>query len=351
MIVVGIDSHKDSLAGCAIDGAGRARAERSFANTVGGHLGALEWIADLGAGRVAIEGSGSYGRPLALVLLAADIEVVDVPPQMTARARRSQRSRHKSDPGDALQIARIGAREDDLPQPRPDGVVEDLRALVLYRREQAESLTREANRLHADLALTRPGYKQKITTRLTRRSALSQATKLISADRSVRAAIARLRIRTIRGLITTIAGLDSQIGELVKTTGADVLTNIYGISTLGAGEILAEVGDPTKYATKARFAMANGTAPLQASSGNVVRHRLNRGGNRRLNRTIHIAAVTQVRRPGTEGRLYYQQLQARGKTKKEALRILKRRISDRIWTPPPTAIHTPHSPQLDIGAH
>ena len=78
--------------------------------------------------------------------------------------------------------------------------------------------------------------------------------------------------------------------------------------------------------------MANGTAPLQASSGRVVRHRLNRGGNRRLNRTIHLAAITQIRRPGTEGRLYYDRLQARGKSKAEALRILKRRISDRIWT-------------------
>ena len=332
MMVVGIDSHKDSLVGCAIDEAGRARAEASFANTVGGHLEMLEWATGLGAGRVAIEGSGSYGRPLALVLLAAGVEVVEVPPQMTARERRGQRSRHKSDPGDALLIARVGAREDDLPQPRPDGEVEDLRALVFYRREQAISLTQETNRLHADLALIRPGYKQQIATRLTRCSALSRAMRLISSDRSVRADIARRRIRTIRELITTIADLDTQIGELVTTTGADVLTNIYGISTLGAGEILAEIGNPTRYPTKARFAMANGTAPLQASSGRVVRHRLNRGGNRRLNRTIHIAALTQIRRPGTEGRLYYEQLLARGKTKKEALRILKRRISDRIWT-------------------
>ena len=343
MMVVGIDSHKDSLAACAIDRGGRARAQRSFANTVAGHLEVLEWVGDLGAGRVAIEGSGSYGRPLALVLLAAQVEVVEVPPQMTAGARRSQRSRHKSDPGDALQIARVGAREDDLPRPRPDGVVEDLRALVFYRREQAISLTREANRLHADLALIRPGYKQRITTKLTRRSTLSQVTRLISADRSVRASIARLRIRTMRGLISSIADLDTHIGELVTQTGAGVLTDIYGIGTVGAGEILAEVGDPTKYPTKAKFAMANGTAPLQASSGRTVRHRLNRGGNRRLNSTIHIAALTQIRRHGTEGRVYYDRLQTRGKTKKEALRILKRRISDRIWT---HLQHIPTTPEL-----
>ena len=332
MMVVGIDSHKDSLVGCAVDEVGAPVGDRSFANTVAGHLKALEWVTDLGAGRVGIEGSGSYGRPLALVLMAAGVEVVEVPPQMTARARRSQRSRHKSDPGDALQIARVAAREDDLGRPRPDGAVEDLRAVVFYRREQAISLTREANRLHADLALIRPGYKKRITTRLTRRSALSRVMRLISRDRSVRADIARLRVRTMRALISRIAELDTQIGELIKTTGAGVLTDIYGIGTVGAGEILAEVGDPTKYATKARFAMANGTAPLQASSGRTIRHRLNRGGNRRLNSTIHIAALTQIRRPGTEGRIYYEKIQARGKTKTEAMRILKRRISDRIWT-------------------
>ena len=219
-----------------------------------------------------------------------------------------------------------------LVRPRPEGVVEDLRGLVFYRREQAESLTRVANRLHADLTLLRPGYQQKVKAKLTRRSALSGVVRLISGDRSVRAGIARRRIRTIRGLITEIEDLNGQIAELVDTAGGGVLTDIDGIGTVGAGEILAQVGDPGKYPTKAKFAMANGTAPLQASSGRTVRHRLNRGGNRRLNYTIHIAAITQIRRPGTEGRLYYERLQTRGKTNKEAIRILKRRISDRIWT-------------------
>lgn len=331
MVVVGIDSHKDTLAGCGIDGIGRAIEYRSFANTAPGHRRVLEWVRQLDAGRVAIEGSGGYGRPLALMLVAEGVEVVEVPPQMTGRARRSQRSRHKSDPSDALLIARVGAREDDLPGPRPEGVIEDLRNLVLYRREQDNSLIREANRLHADLAQISPGYQNRITTRLTLPSALTKATRLITKDRSVRADIARRRIRTLRALIKHIAELNRRIGQLVAASGT-TLTEIYGIGTLGAAEIIAQVGDPTRYPTKSRFAMANGTAPLQASSGRVVRHRLNRGGNRRLNRTIHIAAITQISRSETEGRLYYDRLQARGKSKAEALRILKRRISDRIWT-------------------
>ena len=189
MVVVGFDSHKDSLAGCAVDAAGRSVGYRSFANTVGGHRRALGWVQHLDAGRVGIEGSGSYGRPLALVLIQAGFDVVDVPPQMTAGARRSQRSRHKSDAGDALLIARVAAREDDLGSPRPAGMLEDLRCLVFYRREQVLSRSREANRLHADLTLIRPGYNKGIKTKLTQPTALSRVMRLISADRSVRAGL------------------------------------------------------------------------------------------------------------------------------------------------------------------
>ena len=93
MMVVGIDSHKDTLAGCCIDEVGRATDYRSFGNTAAGHTETLEWVTEVGAGRVAVEGSGGYGRPLALMLVSAGVEVVDVPPQMTARARRSQQRR------------------------------------------------------------------------------------------------------------------------------------------------------------------------------------------------------------------------------------------------------------------
>ena len=117
---------------------------------------------------------------------------------------------------------------------------------------------------------------------------------------------------------------------MVRASGT-TLTNIYGVGALVAAEILAGVGDPTRYTTKAKFAMANGTAPLESSSRRVVRHRLNRGGNRQLNKAIHTIAITQISRPNTEGRTYDRKL-ACGKTKREAIRSLKRRVSDRIWT-------------------
>ena len=195
---------------------------------------------------MAIEGSGGYGRPLAAAVAAAGLEAVEVPPQMTAHARLGQRTRTKTDETDALLIARIGARDSDLPRPRPGGAVEDLRCVVRYRRELVKARNQHINRLHGDLEQIRCGYHRRMT--------------------------------------------------------------------------------------KAKFAMANGTAPIEASSGRIVRHRLNRGGNRQLNKAIHTIALTQISRPGTEGRRYYQRCLDNGKTKREAIRALKRRITDRIWT-------------------
>ena len=128
-----------------------------------------------------------------------------------------------------------------------------------------------------------------------------------------------------------IKDLTRQIENLVNNSGTS-LCHIYRIGPLAAATILIEVGNPRRYPTKAKFAMANGTAPLEANSGRVVRHRLNRGGNRQPNQAIHTVALTQIARPHSEGRRYYHKLIARGNTHREAIRVLKRRISDRIWT-------------------
>lgn len=331
MIVIGIDSHKDTLAGCLIDEAGRPVEEQSFANTAGGHSRVIRWAQNSGCDRVAIEGSGNYGRPVALALLEAGVHTVEVPPQMTSVARRGQRTGSKTDQADALLVARIGARENDLPPPRPNDVIEDLRSLFRYRTELVKSRNQDINRVHAGLEQLRCGYHRKITTPLTSSKALERVSRLIRGDQTPRAQIIRRRVSHIRTLNRWIKEVTTQITDLVEASGT-TLTSIYGIGVLTAAEILTEVGDPTRYSTKDKFAMANGTAPLEASSGRVVRHRLNRGGNRRLNRAIHIAALVQIARPGTEGRIYYERKLASGKTKREAIRALKRRISDRVWT-------------------
>ena len=300
---------------------------------------------DVGAGRVAIEGSGGYGRPLALLLVSAGVEVVEVPPQMTARARRGQRTRTKSDRADAVLVARIGVREDDLPSPRLEGPIEDLRCVVFYRRELVAAQNRDINRLHADLVQIRAGYRQKTGGPFTSPKVLTRVTRLLHADTTTRAGIARRRVNSIRRLGRQVADLDTQIGDLVTQTGT-TLVDIYSVGDLTAAEILAEVGDPGRYTTKAKFAMASGTAPLEASSGRIRRHRHNRGGNRQLNRALHSIARTQISRPGTEGRLFYERVQARGKTNKEAMRILKRRISDRVWTHLQHLSTLPTAPEL-----
>ena len=331
MAVIGIDSHKDVLAGCAVDEAGRPVARRGFDNTPQGHAEVIAWAVGCGAGRVAIEGSGNYGRPLAEAVAAAGLEAVEVPPQMTAHARRGQRTGAKSDETDALLIARIGARDRDLPPPRPGGAVEDLRCVVRYRRELVKARNQHINRLHGDLEQIRCGYRRKMPAALGSARALETIRRQLRNDPAARAGIARRRINAIAETNRQINDLAAEIAAAVAASGS-ALTEIYSAGALVAANILAEVGDPARFATKAKFAMANGTAPIEASSGRIVRHRLNRGGNRQLNKAIHTIATTQISRPGTEVRRYYQRCLDNGKTKREAIRALKRRISDRIWT-------------------
>ena len=330
MTVVGIDTHKDTLAACAVDDVGRALEHRTFANTPAGHAELACWVDSHGAALVAVEGSGNYGRPAVRVLIDAGAQVAEVPPNMTAAGRRRQRTAAKTDPADALAIASVGLREPALPPPRPDGAIEELRSLVRYRCELTAQRTQAINRLHADLSQLRPGYHHR-TGRLTTAKALDAAARMLRSDNSARARIARDRIKTLRALRRTISRLAADIRAAVDATGT-TLRDIDGVGDLVAADILAHTGDPARFRTKAAFAMANGTAPIEASSGRVARHRLNRGGNRQINKAIHTAAIAQIARPDTEGRHYYERCLTRGKTKREAIRSLKRRISDRIWT-------------------
>ena len=151
MAVIGIDSHKDVLTGCLVDASGVSIKQRSIANTTAGHAELVAWARSAGVQRVGIEGAGNYGRPATVALIGAGVPVVEVPPQMTAAARRRRRTRTKTDPVDALEIARISARDDDLPPPRFVGACDDLAALVRYRRELVKSRTAALNRLHSTL--------------------------------------------------------------------------------------------------------------------------------------------------------------------------------------------------------
>jgi transposase len=147
---------------------------------------------------------------------------------------------------------------------------------------------------------------------------------------TVRLHIARDHLADIRALDARLKYIGGQIGALVAQSGT-TLTSLFGIGLVIAGRILAEVGDITRFAAKDKFASYNGTAPIDVSSGDQIRHRLSRAGNRRNCHALHMMAVTQIRYPGTDGRRYYERKRTEGKTPKEALRCLKRRLSDQVW--------------------
>jgi transposase len=325
----GVDSHKDTLAVAVIDAAGRAVTRRQVRNDAAGFAQLAALVIEHGCVRVGIEGSTNFGWPAAMHLVDAGVTVVEVPPLMTSRERRARPGQGKTDPVDAVAIARITARETSLPPVRPmEGLPADLRVLTDYREQLVAERTATANRVHAELGWLRPGYQQQLP-RLTQPAHLHAALALLDGDASVRAAVTRKRLDRMIEITGELAGLREQIGELVAASGSS-LTTIYGIGPFVAARILAEVVDIARYPSRHHFAAANGSAPIPASSGRTVRHRLNRGGNRQLNRALYTIAITEIR-ADTEGRAYYERKRAEGKTNREALRCLKRRLSDVVY--------------------
>ena len=334
-MIAGIDTHKDTLAVAVVDDAGRLIAGGDIPNTEQGFLQLVDMFDTHHVLRVGIEGSGNFGRAVAVHLVLRwlpdwPVAVVEVPTLMTSRERRGQLGKGKTDPVDALAIARITARERQLPPVRLTvGPAADLRALLDYREDLVRERGALVNRAHSELVGLRPGYQQQIPI-LTTRARVRAALELISDDTSVRATLCRRRLERVIAIDTETAELKRQITGLVAAADT-TLTDLYGVGPLIAARFIAEVVDIHRYPNRNAFAAANGTAPLPASSGRTVRHRFNPGGNRQLNRSLYTIAITQIR-GDTEGRVYYERKRAAGKTKREALRCLKRRLSDIVFT-------------------
>lgn len=330
-MLAGIDTHKDTLAVAVIDPVGRPLVVTDLANTEAGFDELEALLAEHAVDRVGIEGSGNYGRGAAIRLaMAGGMQVVEVPPSLTSRERSSRPGQGKTDPVDCLAIARITARETDLPPVRlAVGQAADLRALADYRGQLVAERTALANRTHAELHGLLPGY-QVTVPRLTAPTFLTAATDLLRGDTRIRAQLTLRRLNRLTELTAQIKELTALITTTMDTIDTG-LTDLYGVGPVGAATILGEVADIRRYRSRHAFAAANGTAPIPASSGRTSRHRLNRAGNRTLNRVLYTMAITQIR-ADTEGRAYYQRKRAEGKTGREALRCLKRRLSDLIYT-------------------
>lgn len=327
MVTIGVDSHKASLAACAVDGAGRVVAERSFSNGAGGHRSFARWLDGFeGPCQIGIEGAGNFGAALARVLVGRGQDVREVPSVLTARERRRVRRPGKSDPKDAVAIARITLREPSLPPVSVAQFAADLRALVDYREQQVHERTRIANRVHADLQIICPG---EATGPLNSKVGLERARVALRKSPQVRAELGLIRLDRLELLDVDVRRLGQRIDQLVRSS-ATGLVEIPGVGTLTAAKLMAEIVEISRFPTKSAFAMACGAAPIPASSGNTTRHRLNRGGNRQLNRALHVAAFVQAR-AHPPAITYIERKRNEGKTRLEALRCLKRHLANVVY--------------------
>jgi transposase len=234
----------------------------------------------------------------------------------------------KSDPDDAVSVA-ITAR--NVPALRPVGVEDQavvLHLLTKRRQDLVAARTQTINRLHRLLMDLIPGGARRNLT-AKRATALLSGVTPTSAPAVTRWQLATELVDDVRQLEQRIAAVEAHIKAAVAQSRTS-LVQLFGVGPVLAATFLGEVGDIGRFPTKHHFAAHTGTAPLEASSGQVIRHRLSRAGDRKLNHALYMMAMVQVRRPSA-GQVYYQRKRAEGKSPKEALRCLKRRLSDAVY--------------------
>jgi transposase len=329
-VLIGVDPHKTSLAVAAIDEASGELLERaSFPQDRKG-LRALErWAKRFPERRWGVENASGLGRHLAVRLAAAGESVVDVPPKLSARVRvLSTGNARKNDGLDALATALAASRSGRLAQVDPEAASEVLRLLSERREDLVAERTRALNRLHGLLRDLVPGGVAR-TLSADRAARILRGIRPQGASARLRRRLASEVLRDVRTLDRKIADLNERIEAEVEASGT-TLTQIFGVGPILAARIIGTVGGVARFPTKGHFASYSGTAPLEASSGEVVRHRLSLAGNRKLNYALHMVATCQAR-SDARGGTYYRKKIAEGKSRREALRCLKRRVSDAVF--------------------
>jgi len=329
MVVIGVDAHKRSHTLVAIDHAGRKLAEKTVLATPEGHLVAARWAARWQERIFALEDCRHLTRRLEIDLLAAGEAAVRVPPHLMAGVRKGGRERGKSDPIDALAIARAALREPDLPVARLDGEARELRLLVDHREDLVAERTRIQCRLRWHLQELFPGLV--IPSRSLRRyNVLAELEERLAGQEGTVAGIARELVARCRELTLRARDLEREITTIVRRLAPSLLA-MPGCGALSAAKLVGETAGAGRFRSKAAYARWNGTAPIPVWSGNSTRHRLTRGGNRQINAALHRIAVTQLRGVGGLGQAYVERRMAAGDTKVEALRALRRRLSDEVF--------------------
>ncbi len=329
MTMIGIDPHKATHTAVAVDDNEQVIGEFTLDASTEQIAHLTTWASMFTERQWAVESANGLGYLIGRQLVSAGETVFDVPPVLASRVRLMGSGRsQKNDPNDARSVAIAALRSDRLAVVERDDHVTVLRLLVKRHRDMAQLRNKHCSRLHALLIeVEAGGIEGKIS--------VTKASQLL--DRiSVGDEATRYRVLVAREVADDIAYLDAKLAASKKRIAAAVeasgtsLTDIVGIGPIGAATIIGYTKDVSRFPTKDHYATYNATAPIEASSGGHTRHRLNPRGNRVLNHAIHIAAVTQLRHD-TNGRAYYDKKIAEGKTSKEAIRALKRRISNAVY--------------------
>jgi transposase len=361
---VGIDPHKKTLTATVLDGRGGTVATASFKVSGVGHRALLEWATSFGAvRRWGIEGASGLGRHTTIFLIERGYDVRDVCPTRTAEQSRKRRQ-GKTDALDSLRIAREAQADPDLPvafkrAPGDAGPDETHELLNLWH-NQRRSLVKSRQQLLNEAEALLHDLPEEIRFELPenpavrpRLAALSDRDRTVTWDPAT-----ALRLRLLDDHATAVAQLDArereasrELADLTRRAGS-TLAELCGIADRSDAELLVETGDPRRFAGEGGFARFNGTAPLPVSSAEgddePKRHRLNRGGNRRVNAVLHRMAVTQLRCE-PRARQIYDDARRNGHTKKEAMRTLKRHLSNVVYRRMIRDLNaTPISPPIDV---
>ena len=329
-VMIGVDPHKGSHTAVVISPAEEQLGELRVRACAGQAEELVAWAAAWPERTWAVEGAGGLGHLLAQQLVAAGERVLDVQPKLASRVRLLQAGdTNKNDPNDALSVAVAALRSRAIREVTADDHRAVLKVWSKRHRDLARSRNQVACRLHAVLCDLVPGGHPKEISAGQAARILAQA----APSGAVELARAELAAEFLAGL----RHLDEQLRDTRKKLAAAVrasrttLTDVFGVGPVIAGTIIGDAGDVARFPRRDHFAAYNGTAPVEVSSGGRKVYRLSLRGNRRINHAIHMAAITQLRHKHSEGRAYYDKKIGEGKTHKEALRSLKRRISDAIF--------------------
>jgi transposase len=329
MFIIGIDPHRGSHMAVAIDRDERIVATIELPANQQQRRRLLAWARPLEPRVWAVEGARGTGALLAQQLVAAGEEVIDVAPKLAARVRVLDNTQSdKCDRHDARSVAIAALRKPTLRRVEREDHHDVFRLLAKRHHDLVAGRTRAVCRLHTTLCYLAEGRFPK-RLRAEQAAAILARIHPTTAIGAERKALARDLLAEVRRFDHELEQLTVRIGEAVKASGTTV-TNVHGVGPIVACYLLGHTGNIDRFPSAGHYARYNGTAPVAASTSAQHRHRLNRDGNRQLNHAIHIAAVTQAGH-ATNGRDYYLRKQAEGKSRKEALRSLKRQISDAIY--------------------